>query len=189
MTQFQAPLRRPGYAFRVMRLLVTLLLVAVAGCDTSIYVRDGVTDGDTFYLSEQALVDDDPVLQSWVTYSLAKSACQLEEGGTNPARVNTYGCEFSSRQLLLDSWDLKRAGNPAVRHEYLDQLVAVREAGYLDEYVVHYFGTRHWQVPAEVDVDGFRGWKRRHLRGHRPETRLIGSWNYARPGRNMADSD
>lgn len=189
MTQFQAPLRGARYAGPAMRVLIPLMLLSATGCDTSIYVRDGVTDGDTFYLAERALIDDDPVLQSWVTYSLAKSACQLEEGGPNPARVDTYGCEFSSRQLLLDSWDLKRADDPAVRHAYLDQLVAVRDAGHLDEYVVHYFGARHWQVPAEVDVDAFLNWKRVHLRGHRPETRLIGSWNYARPGRNMAGSD
>ena len=36
----------------------------------------------------------------------------------------------------------------------------------------------HWQVPAEVRVDEFRRWKRGELRGHKPRTRIIGSWNY-----------
>ena len=161
-----------------MRALVPFVLMSFAGCSGEIYVRDGVTDGDTFYLADRAFTDPDPVLQSWVAYSLARSTCQLEVGGDNPARVSTYGCEFSARRLLLDTWTEKQALDPAIREPYLDDLVAVREAGYLDEYVVSYFGKRDWQVPVEVDVGEFRGWQKQNLRGHRPETRIIGSWNY-----------
>ncbi|MDX1518048.1 MAG: hypothetical protein R3288_14475 [Woeseiaceae bacterium] len=157
-----------------------LALALAAGCGSDIYVRDGVTDGDTFYLADRAFADDDPVLQSWVTYSLAKSACQLDIGGDNPARASTYGCEFSARQLMLDSWEGHRFDDPALAHDYLDDLLRVREAGYLDEYVVRYFGRKSWQVPVEVDVAAFRRWSRDHLPRHRPETHLIGSWNYAR---------
>ena len=177
--QFQARLSHLSYALRMLRFASFILLVAVAACGSEVYVRDGVTDGDTFYLADRAFADDDPVLQSWVTYSLAKSACQLEIGGDNPARQSTYGCEFSARQLLLDSWQQHRSEDPDLRHAYLDELLSVRSAGYLDEYVVHFFGRRQWQVPAEVDVPAFRQWRRRHLAGHRPQTHLIGSWNFA----------
>ncbi len=161
------------------RRILLLILLAAAGCSSEVYVRDGVTDGDTFFLADRAFADDDPVLQSWVTYSLAKSACQLEIGGDNPARVSAYGCEFSARRLLLDSWESHRLDEPAIRDAYLDQLSAVQEAGFLDEYVVRYFGKSHWQVPAEVDVPAFRRWQQRHLPKHRPQTRIVGSWNYA----------
>lgn len=163
----------------MLRPITLFLLVALVGCSSEIYVRDGVTDGDTFYLSDRAFVDDDPVLQSWVTYSLAKSACQLEVGGENPARASTYGCEFTARQLLLDSWEEHRRDDPSLAEPYLDELARTRRAGFLDEYVVHYFGKRGWQVPAEVDLAAFRSWRRSELTRHRPETRLIGSWNFA----------
>lgn len=161
--------------FRYFPLFCALL---VAGCNNEIYVRDGVTDGDTFYLAPRAFEDDDPALQAWVAYSLMKSACQLEIGGDNPARATSYGCEFASRQALLDTWEEKKAADDAVTDRYLEALARVRDAGYLDEYTVRYFGHDHWQVPAEVDADAFRRWERKHLRGHRPETRIIGSWNY-----------
>ncbi|MDH3835039.1 MAG: hypothetical protein OES34_12915, partial [Nitrosopumilus sp.] len=70
-----------------------IALVLITGCNKEIYVRDGVTDGDTFYLAPVASVDTDPALQSWVAYSLAKSVCQLELGGDNPARQSSYDCE------------------------------------------------------------------------------------------------
>ena len=37
---------------------------------------------------------------------------------------------------------------------------------------------RDWIVPAEVRVDAFRAWQKQHLPRHKPETRIIGSWNY-----------
>lgn len=161
------------------RLLPVLLVLLMSACNSQIYVRDYVTDGDTFYLAPQAFVDNDPVLQSWVAYTLMLSACQLDIGGENPARVTDYGCEFSARMLLLDTWERKLAQNPDVRDDYLETLMAIREAGYLDEYTVHYFGDEVWQVPIEVNVPDFVRWSKQNLAKHRPQKRVIGSWNYA----------
>lgn len=157
--------------------LLLLAALLAAACRPDIYVRDGVTDGDTFYLAPSAYEDHDPVLQSWVTYSLIRSACQLEIGGENPARVSAYECELRAREHLLDSWQERRDRGD----DYLDALLEVRFAGFLDEYTVHYFGRSGWRVPDAVDMDAFHAWRREHLRGHRPETRLIGSWGYAEP--------
>lgn len=164
-----------------MRPLLVISLLVLAGCNTSVYTRDGVTDGDTFYLAPRAYGDDDPVLQSWVAYSLIRSTCQLELGGDNPARNSDYGCEFTARRHLVDTWLEQRAAHPGAADDYLDALLKVRDAGHLDEYTVHYFGRRSWQVPAEVRVAEFRRWQRSHMPGHRPRTRLIGSWNYRLP--------
>lgn len=173
----QVSLSAVTYARR-MRYLLILLVLALSACNPSIYTRDGVTDGDTFYLAPRAWADDDPVLQSWVAYSLVRSACQLEIGGENPARNNDYGCEYTARRHLVDTWQQQRSEHVGVEDAYLDSLLRVRDAGYLDEYTVSYFGKDEWIVPAEVRVENFRRWQDRHLRGHRAETRIIGSWNY-----------
>lgn len=162
-------------------LLVWIALLGMSACNNEIYVRDGVTDGDTFYLAPTAWADDDPALQSWVAYSLMKSACQLDIGGDPPSRASTYGCEFSARTALLDTWEEKKAESPEIENRYLDALSRVRRAGFLDEYTVHYLGRKHWQVPAEVNLGAFADWRKNHLRRHRPRTRLIGSWGYAVP--------
>ena len=160
-------------------ILLALLLLLAAGCNSQIYLRDGVTDGDTFFLAPTAWADDDPVLQAWVAYSLMKSTCQLDIGGNPPSRASSYGCEFSARQALLDPWQENRARDPSISDDYLDKLLAVRDAGFLDEYTVRYFERDHWQVPAGVQLDRFAEWRRQHLRRHRARTRLIGSWGYS----------
>jgi len=154
-------------------LYLTMALV-LAGCSTSVYVRDGVTDGDTFYLAPLAIADNDPALQSWVAYSLIRSACQLDVGGDNPARVSTYDCELRARRNLLETWQLKRDQEDP----YLDTLLAVDEAGFLEEYVVYYLGRANWQVPIDIDLGSFGEWRRSRLGRHRAQTRLVGSWGY-----------
>jgi hypothetical protein len=163
------------------RYLMTLpILFALAACDGKIYLREGVTDGDTFYLAQRAITDDDPVLQSWVTYSLAVSACQLQNGGDNPARATSFNCELKSRRLLLDSWREKQALDAQSNDAYLDDLDIVDNAGFLPEYVARHFGKRHWSIPDDLEIDAYRKWARDVIPGHKPETRIIGSWNYAR---------
>lgn len=160
------------------RFLILASALLVNGCQAGIYLRDGLTDGDVFYLSPRALNDDDPVVASWVRFSLVRSACKLDAGSTNPARVSTYRCELMARRHLADAW---REQDPQARSQgdaYLDELVDVQDAGFLREYTTHYFGDDRWQVPADLDVDAFSRWRRRHLVGHRPETRLVGYWGF-----------
>ena len=105
MASIQPGLMEAAYSGRMRRYSIIVLCVLLGACHSDIYVREGVTDGDTFYLSHEAMFDPDPALQSWVAYSLTKSTCQLELGGENPARASSYGCELTARSHLLDAWD------------------------------------------------------------------------------------
>lgn len=161
-----------------MRCLVLLVLLPLVANSGEIYTRDGVTDGDTFYLAPHAFDNDDPAFQSWVTYSLMKSACQLEIGGENPARASSFECELRSRRHLILAWQEKQQENQEINDDYLDTLSAVLEARFLAEYTVEYFGKKHWTLPTGLRAVEFRAWRRKNLRGHKPVTQLIGSWNY-----------
>lgn len=162
--------RRAGYA---------ALALLLGACNGEIYLRDGVTDGDTFYLAERALHDTDPVLQSWVSYSLSRSACQLRAGGDNPARATSFECEITAREHLLETWSELRARDPA-GSAYLDGLSRVQQAGFLDEYVWRHFRNESWQSPPGLQSAQFEEWRRRHLPDHEPRTRWVGSWGYSR---------
>ena len=166
--------------FRSRVAALTGAVFLVTGCNGEVYVRDGVTDGDTFYLAERALTSSDPVLQSWVSYSLTRSTCQLQIGGDNPARATSFDCELVARKHLLATWAEHRARAPDISDAYLDELVTVSEAGFLREYVADHFARRSWHLPPDLDKPGFRAWRRVNLTRHRPATRLVGSWNYAR---------
>jgi len=163
-----------------MRFLGLFLLLPLVAGGSEVYTHDGITDGDTFYLAPSALANDDPAFQSWVTYSLMKSACQLEIGGENPARASSFECEFTARTQLVKAWIEKHQQNQSIADEYLDVLVAVQEAGFLAEYTSYFFARKQWTLPEGLRVKEFEVWRRQHLRRHRPVTRIIGSWNYKR---------
>jgi len=164
-----------------MARIAALFLPAIllAACNGEVYLRDGVTDGDTFYLAPQALVDDDPVLQSWTSYSLTLGACKLALGGDNPARASSFDCERLGRRHLVETWQEQRMQHGGVANAYLDTLATLHDAGWLDEYVAHYHGEPRWELPESIDTGAFHTWRRQHHPSFRPETRLIGSWNYA----------
>ena len=114
-------------------------------------------------------------------------SCQLQIGGDNPARESSFDCEFTARRLLLETWLEQKVASPGVRDDYLDDLTLIATAGYLDEYVAAYFGKRHWELPFDLETAEFRQWRRSNLRGHRAQTRIVGSWNYAHPPLPRAD--
>ncbi|MGB5354144.1 MAG: hypothetical protein WBN32_11080 [Woeseia sp.] len=160
-----------------MMLRFALLYLLLAGCSSEIYLRDGVTDGDTFYLAEQALLDNDPVLQSWVSYSLTLSACKLAIGEANPARSSSFECELMARRHLVETWREHRA---AGSNSYLDTLDHLYDIGLLREYVAANFHEKHWTLPADLDLITYQDYAQRRLHNHKPVTRIVGSWNYAR---------
>ncbi len=161
-----------------MRIWIVILLFPLIASAGEIYTRDGVTDGDTFYLAPGALTNNDPVFQSWVAYSLMKSTCQLKIGGDNPARANSFECEFTARRHLVIHWEEQEGVHRNITNGYLVDLSAVYQAGFLAEYTSHYFGQKDWELPDGLRVDEFRVWRRQNLRGHKPMTRITGSWNY-----------
>lgn len=160
-------------------LFLLYLLVGICSCSSNVYLRDGVTDGDTFYLAQQALLDTDPVLQSWVSYSLTRSTCQLQLGGDNPARNSSFSCELTARRHLVESWNDQKATDGEPGDRYLDALSRTHAAGYLDEYVLRYFNRNSWTPPEGLEQAAFDHWRGENLRGHKAETRVVGSWNYA----------
>ena len=176
----QPMFRSAGYHGCVGRNLSIIAVLLLAGCQSGTYLRDGVTDGDTFYLAPAAYASDDPAVASWVRYSLIRSTCQLEVRADNPARVSRYSCESVARRHLVEAWLEQRKDGP-IEDAYLDALVAVQEAGFLGEYTAYYFAKPEWRLPETLDLGAFDRWRREHLRRHRPQTRLVGYWGFRNP--------
>jgi len=154
------------------------LIVSLAGCGGDIYLRDGVTDGDHFSVTPAAVMDPDPVTQSWIRYSLSRSVCQLGIETENPARATSFDCEVTARRQLAEAWTEKITLQSDLDDRYLDDLARIQDAGFLEEYIVDSFGEREWTLPDDLDMAAYRRWQREALRGHRTETRIVGYWSY-----------
>ena len=137
------PHRRPAL-LRAMGILCLLLWVlGLSGCALQIYNLGGSGRGKDFYLPAGAAMNPDPVVQSWIAYSLSRSTCQLEMGGESPSTNSSFECELRSRRVLLDRWMGRE--DTTVRDAYLDLLVRIRAEQLLGDYVWVYLRPRSWR--------------------------------------------
>ena len=124
----------------------------------------------------QVLLDQDMMqrggapAEAWAAYGV-----MLLYAASQPSamRLDDYGIELAARTLLANFWN-DRPAEERARDAYLQALVAVEQAGYLDEYVVVNLARPGWTIPAEalarLDLAGFAAWQREHLAEHRVET-------------------
>ena len=137
-------------------------------------------DGDPTSNVDVVSVELDPraaaagpaTMTSWLVYAAAKRSLidtRVAAGG----RTDDFSIEASAREALVDHWRSQQA-TASTSEPYLDRLVEVADAGYLDEYVIAAFGEPGWTIPPDVvgslDLPGFFGWGQERLRDHTVET-------------------
>jgi len=126
---------------------------------------------------DRRIVVDETLLQSaagkqrteaWLIYAFFSTLLDSE-----PGKPAGFPREAFARQRLAESWQKER---PGVGHDaYLDKLVEVAEAGFVDEYTLAYLAAPGWWVPPRVlgrlRWQEFGAWQAAHLADHRVETR------------------
>lgn len=153
------------------------LCLTTVGCGVQVYDWGGEGRGQAFHVPAGAAMNKSPIVQSWVAYSLARSACKLEMGGDEPSRNDSFECEFRPRRVLAKRW--ARGGDSRETDEYLDLVERIRQDGLLEEYVWHYFRRPGWVEPEGLETRRFEDFRQAELRWHRPRTRIIGYWSKA----------
>lgn len=106
----------------------------------------------------------------WLAYGASKSLAIDERGAANPnAGVDDFDTEYAARAALADAWKELR-GKDVAKDPYLDLLVTVKDAGFLDEYVVLSFSRPGWTIPAKylpgIRFNDFIRWSDAHLPKH-----------------------
>jgi len=92
------------------------------------------------------------VSAAWLAYSLAKAAAHEEalKSASGNGTPDDFAVEFAGRRALALTWRGARGGESPAADAYLDQLVAIDDAGFMDEYVLASFANPGWVVPAPV---------------------------------------
>lgn len=155
-------------------LIVTLLLSAqpAPGKDKSTIVLDQS-------LLSTAESDDDSSsdrVAAWLVYGMARMIA-MEERTRNHRRYvppNDYPAELHARSVLAEYWQEQLEKGSEAKDAYLDTLVAIDAAGFLEEYVISAFVSPGWTIKASViptlDFAGFTAWSEQHLQNFESET-------------------
>lgn len=110
---------------------------------------------------------------AWTGYGIAQVVkwSELESEG-RARRLDDFAIELAGRRTLVE---LGRQLGLGGEDPYLDLLMDLDGRGFLEEYVITFFGHPGWTVPAEsladLQVREFLAFGSQHLEGHVPETR------------------
>lgn len=128
-------------------------------------------------LAKEVRVIVDPAIMqgpggaAWLAYGAGKAAAHERAAGSAAGNgtADDFPVELAGRAALALAWRIARAGESPPSDAYLDKLVAIDDAGYLEEYVLATFGAPGWVVPAPVlaglDPAGFSRWAEGSLAG------------------------
>ena len=130
----------------------------------------------TITLDEAALKGKpQSVLGAWMGYGVARANWLSEHVLVKPGASESYHrCfeeELAGRESLAKIWIELKQSDPKLKDEYLDQIIAIRHAGFLGEYVWSYLGSADWkQAPEQLRLEAFEKWKASNLAGHKAQT-------------------
>jgi tetratricopeptide (TPR) repeat protein len=115
--------------------------------------------------------DEPQVMEAWLRYAATrmKTYNDLAAAGRHNKAVEDYEIELAARRMLASFWSSQQARGTAVANAYLDKLVEIDKAGFLEEYVLYFFVQPGWTVSAAslalIELEAFAAWGNANLGG------------------------
>jgi len=116
------------------------------------------------------------VLAPWLFYAGTRAHWMEKKFfDQNPGAMSykySFTEEVEARKGCADLWREVKV-KKGLTNCYLDDLAAVVEAGFLEEYIWTYLQDSHWRQPENLRLAEFDHWRSLNLRDHQPETRAV----------------
>jgi tetratricopeptide (TPR) repeat protein len=153
-----------------------LMLAAMLACghqDTPADAPlDRTADRGVVTVSAEAGAQGERALAAWLAYGAARARLFEErQGHFHNQSGDDYAIELGARAALAEAWQGHRGTD---RNAYLDLLLEVRRAGFLEEYVISYFAKPGWTIPGpalgQLTFPAYARWGTSRLENHQPQT-------------------
>ena len=103
--------------------------------------------------------------KAWLAEALAKLSC------ADHYPILSFENEYCATNTALRIWaDVKK--EEFAESSTLDDMLAVKRAGFLREYLWVYLRREYWFKPDDLLLDKFDKWRARHLKSHIPNTQI-----------------
>ena len=92
----------------------------------------------------------------------------------------TFEEELAARDAMIIMWEGLKKDAPSNNNMYLDDLIRIRQSGFLPEYIWVYYRDLGWnsitEQPSIEKSKQFETWAKENLMNHIPETRVLIKW-------------
>ena len=149
--------------------VLLVLLLIITGCAHS--------TTDTTRAEQRIVIDPSTrkeTLPVWLWYAGTRAYWMEKKfferfPGTSVYR-HTFEEEVAAREGCVHLWRKLKLQDGRM-DDYLDDLLAIQQSGFIREYVWLYFGEPDWSKPDNLRLLDFDQWQRLHLKSHTPETK------------------
>jgi len=139
---------------------LALMLSTLTGCQTT---DNSGNSGNSITLNFES---EDMLF--WLTYGIAQPACQKQ---FQPYTFGEFYCTYAisssvaigSAKKYDESTDKTNEDPPT---QFERTLTKVSDAGYLEEYVYHFYNQSHWFKQPNLELNAFNQWLEQHLPNH-----------------------
>ncbi len=163
-----------------MRKVLILSVICLMFCASSAIAQEPDTTQEPSVkftvLMDETLLDDnaDPnASAAWLGYALSH-ANWVKDNYVDKDPLTDYKVTFDEELLCRDNmvqiWYEIKEKTPGLTDTYLDEMLMVRDAGFLDEYVWTYHSQEGWPMPKELQLEEFNAWMDENLNQHKPTT-------------------
>ncbi len=127
-----------------------MLLLMIFGCVSTEYSRNNV-------------------LSAWAYHGVAALEWNAKNGISKP-----FACEVYAREAVALLWRDMKIKDPKLQDKNLDELLAVRDQSYMEEYVWIYLSKSDWKEPAGLELEAFQKWRETAVsKEHNPDFTLL----------------
>ncbi|OQW37413.1 MAG: hypothetical protein A4E19_13485 [Nitrospira sp. SG-bin1] len=116
------------------------------------------------------------ILAPWLFYAGSRAHWMEKKFFEQNPGVTSYQYTFmeevEARKRCAHLWREVRVKD-GLTNRYLDDLVTVLDANFLEEYTWTYFRSDDWRQPNDLRLAEFDRWRSMNLQGHKPETRAV----------------
>lgn len=123
----------------------------------------------TISMDQELTKGNQTVSAAWMAYGMQKALWRTKTFFEKNPGATVYGYSFMEevecRRSLAEIWlDLKKKDGST--DPYLDDLAAVVKAGFIREYVWHYFRQADWIAPADMHEEAYESWAQNAIPNH-----------------------
>jgi len=164
------------HAMKYMKETIIVMVIPIAIIGPAVAETEDKKVEITVTLDEAALKGKpESVTGAWMGYGIARANWISEHVLVNPGELVSYRrCfeeELAGRESLAKIWAELKQSDAKLKDEYLDQVLVIRSAGFLGEYVWSYLGSADWKQPSkELRLEAFEKWRTANLAGHKAQT-------------------
>jgi hypothetical protein len=158
----------------ILDVVIAFLVVLLFGCaSTGNSVSKNNSEIKISVNLDQSIISNQGSLAPWMAYAIiiASEMERYYKNNPNGEFIVSYENELLAREAMIEYYlELKNKRELSENYQYLEEMIMIKNAGYLKEYVFFSFNPGAWVNTDNLIERNYLNWRNNNIPRHRPLT-------------------